>query len=34
MNVRFKKTNKGEVAMSSRKAYEALAAKAQEEAAN
>ena len=30
MNVRFKKTNKGEVAILSRKDYEALAAKAQE----
>jgi hypothetical protein len=30
MNVRFKKTNKGEVAILPRKDYEALAAKAQE----
>ena len=30
MNVRFKKTNKGEVAIPPRKDYEALAAKAQE----
>jgi hypothetical protein len=30
MNVRFKKTNKGEVAIPPRKEYEILAAKAQE----
>lgn len=34
MNVRFKKTNKGEVAILPRKEYEALAAKAAEAAEN